>query len=84
MNAVCNIAATAAPNGLVGCFCERNLVLVQTFRVHLESFRGHLSVPSLYDLVLGNFLNHNFDDGPLNESLGIAREVPVPSSTLLQ
>ena len=65
-NALCNIAATAAPDGRVGCFSNINPLLVQNFRLNIDSFSGQSSTTGLYDFVDGNFWDNNVDHAPLN------------------
>jgi hypothetical protein len=73
-NALCNIAATAASDGRVGCFFNRNPLLVQNFRLHIDSFRGHPSTTGLYGFVDGNFWGRNVDNAPLNRRAWVLQE----------
>jgi hypothetical protein len=73
-NAVCNIAATAAPNGRLGCFFERDPELVIPCRVQSKSFPKQSSDSELFELVLSAIWGHNVDDAPLNSRPWVMQE----------
>jgi hypothetical protein len=73
-HAICNIAATAAADGSVGCFFERNAILAQPLRVRIESFKGLYSPTNLYDIVPQDFWSHEVADAPLNQRAWVLQE----------
>lgn len=64
-NSLCNIAATAAPDGHTGCFLERNPLLARTCRVRIEGLPGSAPDSHIYDLVRGNIWQNGIDFAPL-------------------
>ena len=73
-NSCCNIAATAAPNGLAGCFSSRSLIEVEPCRVE-TTWKG--ITPSLvycHDL---DILDHNLDASPLKKRAWVVQEMTL-------
>jgi hypothetical protein len=73
-NAVCNIAATAAPDGRFGCFFERDPSLILPCRVQSKSFPNQGSDSELFELVPNAIWAHNVDDAPLNSRSWVMQE----------
>ncbi|KAH9211719.1 heterokaryon incompatibility protein-domain-containing protein, partial [Leptodontidium sp. 2 PMI_412] len=64
-NALCNIAATAAPDGRTGCFLERNPLLARTCRLRIEGLPGPAPKSQVYDLARGDFWKQGISAAPL-------------------
>jgi hypothetical protein len=64
-NALCNIAATAAPNGHTGCFLERNPLLARTCRLRIEGLPGLAPKSQVYDLTRVDFWKQAISAAPL-------------------
>jgi Heterokaryon incompatibility protein (HET) len=73
-NSLCNIAATAAPDGRTGCFLERNPLLARTCRVSIESLPGPVPNSGLYDLVPQRFWEHGVTGAPLHQRAWVVQE----------
>jgi hypothetical protein len=73
-NAICNIAATAAPDGRFGCFFERDPELVVPCRVHSKSFPKQGSDCDLFELVPNAIWAPNVDNAPLNSRSWVMQE----------
>lgn len=65
-NGICNIAATAAPDGRLGCFLDRNPLLAQKYRVRI----GKETV----DLIDQMCWYNNITDAPLNKRAWVLQE----------
>jgi hypothetical protein len=50
-NSVCNIAATAVPDGRTGCFLQQNPLLARACRVEIKLPPNAYLRPNFYDLV---------------------------------
>jgi hypothetical protein len=74
-NGFCNIAATGAEDGRVGCFLKRDVALVQKF-----SFRIHTPIPKfglkpgLYDMVPRDLWSDGLWNAALNKRAWVAQE----------
>jgi Heterokaryon incompatibility protein (HET) len=64
-NSLCNIAATAAPDGRTGCFLQHNPVLARTCRIRIDGLPGPAPKSKVYDLVQSNFWQYSIDFAPL-------------------
>jgi hypothetical protein len=73
-NALCNIAATAAPDGRTGCFLERNPLLAQTCRVRIEGLPGPAPVSRIYELVRKDFWEQEINKAPLIQRAWVLQE----------
>lgn len=74
-NSLFNIAATAAADGRVGCFFDRDPILVQKLRIQIDSPHCQpASKTGLYDLVHGDFWNLNIENTPLNSRAWVLQE----------
>jgi hypothetical protein len=70
----CNIAATAAPDGRTGCFLERNPLLAQPFRVHIDSYPGPRSKSGVYSLAPRVFWEQGLLQAPLLQRAWVVQE----------
>jgi Heterokaryon incompatibility protein (HET) len=73
-HALCNIAATAAPDGRTGCFLERNPLLAQPCRVHIDSYPGPRSKSGVYDLAPQLFWEQGLLQAPLLQRAWVVQE----------
>ncbi|CAG8975341.1 hypothetical protein HYALB_00005671 [Hymenoscyphus albidus] len=74
-NAVCNIAATGAPNTRIGCFFDRNPVLGQACRVELVDEDKEYSSLRIHDIIYrGASGSHEIYQAPLARRAWVAQE----------
>jgi hypothetical protein len=73
-NALCNIAATAAPDGRAGCFQERSALLARTCRVNIESPPGPPTTSGVYDLIEPGFWESGINNAPLLKRAWVLQE----------
>jgi hypothetical protein len=73
-NALCNIAATAAPDGHTGCFFERNPLLARTCRPRIEGLPGPAPKSQVYDLARNSFWKEAISAAPLIERAWVLQE----------
>ena len=74
-NGYCNIAATGALDGRMGCFLERDPTLAQKCRVQIETAVPKFKLkPGLYDLVPRNLLENGLSNEPLNRRAWVTQE----------
>jgi hypothetical protein len=73
-NALCNIAATAAPDGDTGCFLERNPLLARTCRLRIEGLPGPAPKSQVYDLARDHFWRQAISEAPLIQRAWVLQE----------
>ena len=74
-NGVCNIAATAAPNGSAGCFMERDPILAQKCRLRINSTFSKVGLnPGIFDLVPEKLWEDGLSNAALNRRAWVVQE----------
>ena len=74
-NANCNIAATAASNGTLGCFQTRDPLLAQPCRVRFDKELKKFGLKKgIYDFVLRTLWEHGLSEAPLLKRAWVVQE----------